>query len=204
MSVTALRWENDPETEFRWTIQVEKGLVLLTLVGGRHRMTTGVVQAVAPGINGHVQLQCLLSVKLLFPDTYLRHGVTRLAHLPGPQAAYSLFRAVDLDARPTDTVEVAAVPSRTCAALLISMKEDMFTAHGLPSKLIADLAACSMGAAGSVAAALAYANMSSGNALQTLHCCLLLAPSCHAQAVTSRAYSHMSSIAILCMSSNYP
>ena len=139
-----------------------KGVVLLVLVGGRHRLTTGVVQAVAPGINGRVQLQCLLSVKLLFPDTHVRHGVTRLAHLPAPQSAYSLFRAVDLDARPAETVEVAAVPSRTCAALLISMREDMFTAHGLPGKLIADLEACSMGAAGSVAAALAYGKMTSG------------------------------------------
>ena len=172
MQTTALRWESEPEVDFGWCLQVAKGDVLLVLVGSRHRMTAGVVQAVAEGSTGLVQLQCLLSMKLVFPKTTQRHGMTCAAPLPLPQAKYSGFRAVDLAARPADsqTVEVAAVSSHTCAAMLINLREDMYRPYEQPRTLMADLDACKMGVAGRVAAALAYAKMSSGEKSRFLHC----------------------------------
>lgn len=112
--------ESDSEEEEAvcWSLRIEHTSVVLMLCGGKAKMKAGVVQAVAEGDSGHVQLQSLLSVSLLFPPTAIKYGMTTLKALPLSQAAYSKFRAVNVTAQPNTTTEVAQIQVRIENALL--------------------------------------------------------------------------------------
>ena len=69
-----------------WTLEIKRGVVLLTLCGSVVKMKTGSVVAVADAGPNKVQLQCYLAVNLLYPDTVQRQGRTVLRPMPSNTA----------------------------------------------------------------------------------------------------------------------
>ena len=176
MSPTALRLEHDPESSFRWSLELKQGAVLLTLCGSRHKMKAGSVTAVADGGHLQVQLQCHLSIKLLYPDMVPQRGVSQLCPKPLPLnlSEYNSFRARILSQSPTTTVQVESMPHghAACASMLIPLDTATFSMCCLPAKLRSALEARKAGAALCVAAALAWTQDVAGK--QQLVCMLKL------------------------------
>ena len=110
-------------------------------------------------------LDRLLSVSLLFPEVCQRRGQTCLKSLPADQLQYNSFRAMDQSERPSESVNVPALPrsQQACAHLLIALPTNIFTMVLMPPVLARYLEERNAEPPVCIAAAIAWSRYETGD-----------------------------------------